>query len=69
MDIPMELTLEQRFTMKLYKGQVGDLSKEDSQEFLLEVLRQLMVKDNMVKFLLKERLAQSAYKEYDNENP
>ncbi len=56
MDIPMELSLEQKFTLKLYEGQVQDLSAEESQEFLLEVLRQLMVKDNMVKHLLRERL-------------
>ena len=56
MDIPMELSLEQKFTLKLYEEQVQDLSVEESQEFLLEVLRQLMVKDNMVKHLLRERL-------------
>jgi Phycobilisome degradation protein nblA len=54
MDIPMELNLEQKFNLKLYEDQVKELSHEESQKFLLEVLRQLMVKDNMIKHLLKE---------------
>jgi len=54
MDIPMELNLEQRFNLKLYEEQVKGLSQEESQKFLLEVLRQLMVKDNMIKHLLKQ---------------
>jgi hypothetical protein len=54
MDIPMELSLEQKFNLKLYEEQVKELSPEESQKFLLEVLRQLMVKDNMLKHLLKQ---------------
>ncbi|MBW4643174.1 MAG: NblA/ycf18 family protein [Goleter apudmare HA4340-LM2] len=54
MDIPMELNLEQKFNLKLYEEQVKELSQEESQKFLLEVLRQLMVKDNMIKHLLKQ---------------
>ncbi len=56
MDIPMELSLEQKFNLKLYEDQVQDLSAEESQRFLLELMRQLMVKDNMLRHLLKERL-------------
>lgn len=54
MDIPMGLNLEQEFNLKVYRDQVKGLSPEESQEFLLEVLRQLMVKDNMIKHLLKQ---------------
>lgn len=54
MDMPMELSLEQQFNLKLYEEQIKGLSSEKSQEFLLEVLRQLMVKDNMLKHLLKQ---------------
>ena len=56
MDIPMELSLEQKFKLKLYENEVKGLSPEESQEFLLEVLRQLMVKDNMVKHLLRKNV-------------
>ena len=57
MDIPLNLSLEQRFNLKIYEDQVKNLSPEESQQFLLEVLRQLMLKDNMVKHLLKEQTA------------
>jgi hypothetical protein len=54
MDVPMDLSLEQKFNLKLYEEQVKAMSQEESQKFLLEVLRQLMVKDNMLKHLLKQ---------------
>jgi hypothetical protein len=54
MDFPMDLTLEQKFNLKMYQEQVKSLSHEESQEFLLEVLRQLMVKDNMLKHVMKQ---------------
>ena len=54
MDIPMQLSLEQMFNLKMYEEQVKGLDQNQSQEFLLEVLRQLMVKDNMIKYLLKQ---------------
>lgn len=54
MEVPMELSLEQKFNLKLYEEQVKELSPEESKTFLLEVLRQLMVKDNMLKHLIKQ---------------
>jgi hypothetical protein len=54
MEIPVELSLEQRFQLKVYEDQVKKLSQEQAQEFLLEVLRQMMVKDNWIKQLLKQ---------------
>lgn len=54
MDFPIELTLEQQFRLKNLRDQVQNLSQEEAQEFLLEVLRQMMVKDNLVKHLLKQ---------------
>jgi len=54
MDIPMELSLEQKFNLKLYEKQVKGLSPDESQTILLEVMRQLMVKDNILKHLLKQ---------------
>jgi rubrerythrin len=54
MEIPMELSLEQKFNLKLYEEQIKELSQEESQKFLLEVLRQLMVKVNMLKHFMKQ---------------
>lgn len=53
MKIPGNLTLEQQFKLKVYQDQVNSMSKQEAQECLLEVLRQMMVKDNLVKQLLK----------------
>jgi hypothetical protein len=54
MDLPIELSLEQQFNLKMYEKQVKSMSHEESQQFLLEVLRQLMVKDNMLKHFVKQ---------------
>jgi acyl-CoA-binding protein len=48
-----ELTLEQEFSMTVYEEQVKGLSQEQAQKFLLDVLQQLMVKDNVIRSLLK----------------
>ncbi|MEM7553742.1 MAG: NblA/ycf18 family protein [Cyanobacteria bacterium P01_A01_bin.84] len=53
MDIPSGLSVEQQFRLQTLKQQVETLSKEQAQTYLLEVLRQMMVKDNLVKHLLK----------------
>jgi methionine synthase I (cobalamin-dependent) len=53
MDLPVQLSLEQQFSLKVYEEQVKALSQEQAQEFLLETMRQLMVKDNVIKHLIK----------------
>ena len=53
MNISAQLTLEQQFKLQVLKDQVQDLSHEQAQEYLIEMFRQMMVKDNLVKHLLK----------------
>lgn len=53
MEMPGKLSLEQQFKLKVYQEQVKSLNRDQAQEYLLEVLRQMMVKDNLVKQLLK----------------
>lgn len=50
----MDLNLEQKFNLKVYEEQIKGLDQEESQKLLLEVLRQLMVKDNVIKHLLQQ---------------
>ena len=52
----LELSLEQQFSLKQYENQVTSLSLYQAQEFLIEVLRQLMVKDNVIRSLMKSGL-------------
>ena len=54
MDFPIGLSLEQEFKLKVYREQVKELTLEQSQEYLLEIMRQLMVKENLIKHLVKE---------------
>ncbi|MEL6139519.1 MAG: NblA/ycf18 family protein [Cyanobacteria bacterium J06632_22] len=54
MDMPGKLTLEQEFKLQVLKEQVRGLSLDQAQEYVLEMMRQMMVKDNLVKHLLKE---------------
>lgn len=53
MDLPAQLTLEQQFKLQVLRDQVQELSREQAQEYLLEMFRQMMVKDNLVKHLIK----------------
>lgn len=53
MEQPTGLSLEQQFKLEVLKDQVKTLSKEQAQDFLLELFRQMMVKDNLMKNLLK----------------
>ena len=55
MEIPAKLSLEQQFKLQVLRDQVKVLSKEQAQEYLIEVFRQMMVKDNLVKNLLKNQ--------------
>lgn len=54
MELPIDLSLEQQFHLKVYEEQVRGLDAAQAQEFLLEVLRQMMIKDNMIKHLMKQ---------------
>jgi len=49
-----QLSIEQQFQMTIFEKQVKKMTKEQAQEYLLEVLRQGMVKDNLFKDLIKE---------------
>lgn len=51
--MPGSLSLEQQFKLQVVKDQVSGLSLEQAQEYVVEVMRQMMVKDNLVKHLLK----------------
>lgn len=53
MNIATELSFEQEFNLRVYKEQVKNLDLHEAQEFLLEVLRQSMVKENLFKQMIK----------------
>ena len=49
-----ELTLEQQFKMRLVEESAQNMSREQAMELLLEASRLLMVKDNVIKDLVKK---------------
>ena len=54
MNFSGQLSIEQQFKLKVLQEQVQSLDKEQAQEYLLEMFRQMMVKDNLVKQLLRD---------------
>ncbi|NEP46289.1 MAG: phycobilisome degradation protein nblA [Okeania sp. SIO2H7] len=53
MEIANSLSLEQQFKLQVLREEVKQLSREQAQDYLMEVLRQNMVKDNMFKNWIK----------------
>jgi Phycobilisome degradation protein nblA len=48
-----ELTLEQQFQMRLMQESAQDLSREQMLDILMQTSRLLMVKDNIIRDLIK----------------
>ncbi|MEO0533457.1 MAG: NblA/ycf18 family protein [Cyanobacteria bacterium P01_A01_bin.123] len=53
MEILTKLSLEQEFELQILREQVKDLSLDQAQNYVVEVVRQMMLKDNLFKHLLK----------------
>ena len=53
MKTELELTLEQQFKLKIYIERIKLISLEESRILLAEMMRQNMIKDNVIKELLK----------------
>ena len=55
MNQPTKLSIEQEFQLKKFAAQVQHLSREHAQELLIELHRQMMIKEKMYQhFLLHE---------------
>jgi len=48
-----QLTVEQEFKLKVYATQTQSLSAEEARILLVEMMRQNMVKDNVIKKFLR----------------
>lgn len=49
-----ELTLEQQFQMRLMEASAGGMSHEQAQALLVQASRLLMIKDNVIRNLLRK---------------
>ncbi len=54
--LEMGLSLEQEFTMKIFAESVQKMDSEDMRSLLLDASKLLMVKDNIIKGLMKKSL-------------
>lgn len=55
MDKPIELTLEQQFSIKSFETQVQKMSHEQAQDFLIKLYEQMIIRENMYKHFLKHQ--------------
>ena len=53
MSRPTQLTIEQKFHLRRLADQTKALSQEQAQELIVELQRQMMVKDNLYKQMIK----------------
>lgn len=53
MNQPMELSFEQQFSIRCFADQVQHMSREQAQEFLLILYKQMMMKEMMYQNFLK----------------
>ncbi len=54
MNYPEQLSLEQEFDFRRFADQVRTLSPEQAQDLSLELYRQMMIKDNLYREILKD---------------
>jgi len=50
----MQLTIEQKFHLRQFADRTKALSQEQVQELVVELQRQMMVKDNLFKQMIKQ---------------
>jgi hypothetical protein len=56
MNTPFELSLEQQFNLRAFSEQVKGLSREQAQDFLVDLYRQMIFKEKMYQGFLKQQL-------------
>ena len=54
-----ELTIEQQFKLKVYPDETQSLSAEEAQILLIQMARQNMIKDNVIRHLIGDQLEQA----------
>lgn len=55
-ELNMNLTLEQKFKMRLFEESIQAMDSTEARSLLLEASKLLMVKDNIIKGLIKQEL-------------
>nr|AYR06315.1 phycobilisome degradation protein [Renouxia sp.] len=53
MNMSNELSLEQQFKLAIYKKKLLKLNTRESKNHLIATLKQMMIKDNVIKYFIK----------------
>nr|YP_010619822.1 Phycobilisome degradation protein [Symphyocladia marchantioides]WAX03835.1 Phycobilisome degradation protein [Symphyocladia marchantioides] len=48
-----KLTLEQEFKIALYINKINSLDKNSTKKYLTDVLKKMMIKDNIIRYCIK----------------
>jgi Phycobilisome degradation protein nblA len=56
MNTTVELSLEQQFSLRAFSEQVKDLSQEQAQSFLVDMYKQMIIKEKMYQNFLRQGL-------------
>lgn len=51
----VELSLEQQFTLHSFANEVEKMSREQAQDFLVQLYREMLVRENLYKDTLKHQ--------------
>lgn len=51
-----KLTLEQEFKLAIYKQKIYKLSDQNIKKYLIATLKQMMIKDNIIKYFIKNSI-------------
>lgn len=65
MDRPVELSLEQQFSLRSFETQVEKMSHEQAQHFLVKLYEQMMLRETMYKHFLKHEWGIEARPQFD----
>lgn len=55
MNQPIDLSLEQQFSLQAFKSQVSQMSPDQAQDFLVKLYEQMMIRETMYKEFLKKQ--------------
>nr|YP_009297330.1 phycobilisome degradation protein [Erythrotrichia carnea]AOM66673.1 phycobilisome degradation protein [Erythrotrichia carnea] len=53
MDFSNELSLEQEFKLTIYNEKISQMDKNTSQDYLIEILKQMMIVDNIIRHMVR----------------
>jgi outer membrane lipopolysaccharide assembly protein LptE/RlpB len=65
MSQPIQLSLEQQFSIRSFETQVQKMSREQAQDFLVKLYEQMMVRENMYKEFLKQEWGLGANPQFE----